>query len=147
LLIFFFYVNSYAVKLLLTLFERNFLLNVDTFKSCDLIGYNDSRRDLSKSFKTITWLLGLLCQLTHGWWVQSKRSVISHGLPTMRMDVLWYNSYCKQILLLTIWPIDVVYISYLQLFTYFIYSCLHILQKAVYIVDDLINLKFRISWK
>jgi hypothetical protein len=37
-------------------FERNSLLDSDTFKSCDLIGYKESRRDLSEYFQTTTLL-------------------------------------------------------------------------------------------
>jgi hypothetical protein len=45
-----------------------------------LIGYKDSRLDLSACFKTITWLQRYLCHLTHGWWVET---IISCGLPMM----------------------------------------------------------------
>ena len=56
--------------------EKEFL-NLDTFKRCDLIGYKDSSLDLSKCFIMITWLWGFLCQLIHGWWVESNQSVWS----------------------------------------------------------------------
>lgn len=41
-------------------FARNFFLNLYTFKSYDLIDYQDSCRDLSKCFKTITLLQGYI---------------------------------------------------------------------------------------
>jgi hypothetical protein len=34
----------------------SFAKNSDTLKGCELIGYKDSRRNLSKCFKTISWL-------------------------------------------------------------------------------------------
>jgi hypothetical protein len=41
------------------------------------------RQDLSKCFKTITWLRGFLCQLTHEWWLESNWCVINWELPTL----------------------------------------------------------------
>jgi hypothetical protein len=56
---------------------RNFFLNLDTFKSCDLIVYKDSRQDISMCFKTITRLRGFLTSWpTHGWWVESNSGLL-----------------------------------------------------------------------
>jgi hypothetical protein len=41
-------------------FEGNSLLNLHTFKSGDLIGYEDSHRDLSKYFNTMATRIYLL---------------------------------------------------------------------------------------
>ena len=60
-----------------------------TFKSYDLI---DSRRDLSKCFKAITWLRRFLCQLTHWWWVESNWCVISWRLYLhILMSNIWFR--------------------------------------------------------
>ena len=67
---------------------KEFLLTLDTLKICDLNGNKDSHWDLSQSFNMITWLQGFLCQLTHGWRVQSNRSVISCLLPTLSPQIL-----------------------------------------------------------
>ena len=67
----------------LSWFARNSFLNLDTFKSSDLIGCKDSYWELSKCFKMITWLQWFLCQLSHWWWVESNWSVISCGFPMM----------------------------------------------------------------
>ena len=43
-------------------------LNLDTFKNRDF----DCYKDLSKCYKTITWLQVFLYQWTHEWWVESN---------------------------------------------------------------------------
>ena len=55
--------------------SHNSFLNVDTFIIYDLIANKDNRLDLSNCFKTITWLQWVLYHQTHGWWVESNRSV------------------------------------------------------------------------
>ena len=41
-----------------------------------------------QSFKTITWLRGLLCHLTYWWWVESKRSVIVYTLVALHLFII-----------------------------------------------------------
>ena len=91
----------------LSQFARNSFLNLDTFKSCDLIGYKDSHWDLSKCSKMITWLYGFLCHLSHWWWVEGNRSVISCGLPAMSVlmsiilpaNCMWRVNYIKNFII------------------------------------------------
>ena len=79
----YFEVKKILKKWGLSWFARNSFLNLDTFKSSDLIGCKDSYWELLKCFKMITWLQWFLCQLSHWWWVESNWSVISCGFPMM----------------------------------------------------------------
>jgi hypothetical protein len=58
-----------------------------------LIGYKDSHQQLWKCYKTITWLLGFLCQLTNEWWVGCNSSMICCRLWMMNLSLMFFLSW------------------------------------------------------
>ena len=67
---------------------------------CDMISCKAFRWYKSNVLKWLmnnSCLRGYLCHLTHGWWVESNRSVIICGLPTMLMaekrEHLWQSLF------------------------------------------------------